>query len=259
MGLLRGLSYYIAQSLTLPLIRWYADGVLVTSEPDKDYLTAQGVAANRILVIQGGVDLEEAVSSPIRTDIRYEAVFVGRFHPQKGTTELIDIWAKVVAKTPTAQLAMIGEGSMKSRIQREIARLGLEKNVGLLGFHDGVDKFSIIKASKIVVHPATYDSGGMAMCEALACGLPGISFDLAPLRTYYPKGVLKIPCFDRQAFADGICRLLSDSHLYRKLSQDALSHAQDWDWGKRVLLFWHFVDTITNLPVASVSQLHGLG
>ena len=49
----------------------------------------------------------------------------------------------------------------------------------------------IFKDSKIVLHAAIYDSGGMAACEAMACELPGVSFDLPALKTCYPKGMFK--------------------------------------------------------------------
>jgi hypothetical protein len=38
----------------------------------------------------------------------------------------------------------------------------LEENVFLLRSKDGKEKLEVLKSSKIVVHPATYDSGGMA-------------------------------------------------------------------------------------------------
>ena len=45
----------------------------------------------------------------------------------------------------------------------------------------------------MVVHPAIFDSGGMAAAEAMAWGLPGVSFDLPALKTYYPQGMIKNP------------------------------------------------------------------
>lgn len=244
LSLFRGLLFFLAQATTLPLIRKYADGILVTSSPDKHYLEGQGVEPGRILVIKGGVDFTEVNSAPDSATTAYEAVYIGRLHPQKGVLELLDIWVKVVAEIPSARLALIGDGALEGRVRRERARLGLEKNVELLGFLDGKEKFSIIKRSKVVVHPAIYDSGGMAMCEAMACRLPGVSFDLPALKTYYPHGVIKVPCFDKGAFAKCILRLLEDGELYETVSEEALSLALEWDWNRRTTQFWDFIQGV---------------
>ncbi len=128
---------------------------------------------------------------------------------------------------------MIGVGELENEANAKINKLGLESNIVLFGFKDGYEKLKIFKDSRVVVHPAIYDSGGMAACEAMACGLPGISFDLPALKTYYPKGMLKTPCYDLDVFAKNILLLLADEKLYEEMSKEALHWAKEWDWDKR--------------------------
>ena len=144
--------------------------------------------------------------------------------------ELVDIWDHVCQIRKDARLAMIGVGELEKEVQAKIVRHGLEDNIELLGFQDGMPKFQIFKSSRIVLHPAVYDSGGMAACEAMACGLPGVGFDLEALKSYYPKGMLKTPCFDFKAFAQNVIKLLEDEELYEKTKQDALDWAAECDW-----------------------------
>ena len=82
---------------------------------------------------------------------------------------------------------MIGVGELESEVKKKIRRCGLEQNIILFGFKDGIEKIRIFKDSRVVVHPAIYDSGGMAACEAMACGLPGVSFDLPALKNLLSK------------------------------------------------------------------------
>jgi glycosyltransferase involved in cell wall biosynthesis len=236
---LRGLFYYLSQSPSYALIRRYADMVWVTSEPDKWRFVDTRLLPNNVIAVRGGVDVKTPASIPEPAEKRFDVVFIGRFHPQKGVLELIDIWKYVCGRKKDAKLAMIGLGDLEGEVVRKIRSYGLENNIVLLGFKDGVEKLRIFKDSKVVVHPAIYDSGGMAACEAMACGLPGVSFDLPALRTYYPKGMLKTPCFDLEAFAENILKLLNDEKLYEKTAKDALEWAQEWDWDKRAeeLLF----------------------
>jgi glycosyltransferase involved in cell wall biosynthesis len=170
---------------------------------------------------------KEVPGSPVK---KYEAVFIGRLHPQKGVLELIEIWKLVCRRSPSARLAIIGNGELEDEVRALINRNGLSRNITMLGFMDGHEKIRVFKESRIVLHPATYDSGGMASAEAMACGLPGICFDLPALMTYYARGMIKIPRNDLQRFAEEITILLNDPGRYAMLSKEAVEQSKSWDW-----------------------------
>jgi len=245
---LRGLVYWLMQRFSYYLVNKYADKVFVTSEPDVKYFVNAKRSRDQVIVVQGGVDVSASeawlgerseVGGQRSEEKKYDACFIGRFHYQKGVLLLIDIWKKVCERKPDARLAMIGNGPLESDVQAKIKSLGLESNIELLGFMDGEPKHEIFKQSKIMVHPATYDSGGMAAAEGMAWRLPGVSFDLEALKTYYPQGMVKVPCYDQQFFADTILRLLDDPVFYEE--QARLAHElvlNVWDWNKRAENVW---------------------
>jgi glycosyltransferase involved in cell wall biosynthesis len=73
----------------------------------------------------------------------------------------------------------------------------------------------------------------------MAWRLPGVSFDLEALKTYYPQGMVKVPCYDQQCFADTILRLLDDPAFYEEHAR--LAHElvlNVWDWNKRAENVW---------------------
>jgi glycosyltransferase involved in cell wall biosynthesis len=223
-----------------PVQRWIlrrilreAEMILVTGEEDRARMIALGRAPESVFAVRGGVDLSIPRSVPEPAEKSYDAVFIGRFHPQKGVRELLRIWALVQERKRGARLAMIGKGPLEAELHRLRASLGLERTVDFLGFQDGVDKYRIIKSSRVVVHPAVYDSGGMAPAEALACGLPGVAFDLPALETYYPKGFLKVPQGNLAAFAARLVSLLDDPGLYAAMSSEARKAGVEWDWDVR--------------------------
>jgi len=231
---LRVLLLYNMQKFAYILIRKHADMVFVTNQLDRSrFIDDRRLTPDRVVAVQGGVDTEAPALVPDPPSKYFDAVFIGRLHPQKGIIQLIDIWKKVCSAMPRAKLAVIGAGQLEEKVKDKIRNLALEDNVVLLGFVDGVEKIGIFKASKIVVHPAIYDSGGMAACEAMSCGLPGVSFDLPSLKTYYPQGMLKTPRYDFEAFARNIVSLLTDADLYKKMSKEALELALKWDWNSK--------------------------
>ena len=245
-----GLAYWLSQLPIYYIIKHHADYVFVTSEPDVKKFVTKKRDKSKIIVIQGGVDITESEkyfkeNNVIQVKERlYDACFVGRFHYQKGVLELINIWNNVCKLKNTAKLAMIGVGALENEVRQKIKDLKLENNVNLLGFMDGKDKYDIFKQSKVIVHPATYDSGGMAAAEGMAWGLPGVSFDLEALKTYYPKGMIKTKIGDKEEFAKNIIRLLDDKVLYEKTSSDAHNLIIEvWDWDKRAYNILNLINT----------------
>lgn len=239
-NIIRGILYWLSQKPIYWIVNKYADIVFVTSEPDRIRFVTKKRDWPKILAIRGGVNISSAnqyLGGPNVIPIsrrKYDACFQGRFHIQKGVLALIDIWNMVVASMPDAKLAMIGNGPLESEVTHKLKQYGLEKNVFLFGFLDGEAKFNIFKQSKIVVHPATFDSGGMSAAEAMAWGLPGVSFDLESLKTYYPRGMVKVPMFDQAKFSSEVIHLLTDNDHYSRTAAAARDLiVNQWDWNKQ--------------------------
>lgn len=243
----RSLFYNLQTRVAQWLIKKYGDMVFVTNDLDRyRFIDYKNFTPDKVVAVRGGVDTKTPLLVPDSINKEFSAVFVGRLHPQKGVSELIDIWRHVCKVRKDAKLAMIGNGPLEGQIRKKIRKYGLESNVTMLGFMDGIEKIRIFKQSKIVVHPAIYDSGGMAPAEAMACGLPGVSFDLQALRDYYPKGMIKTPRYDLELFASNVIRLLEDKHLYHILQKEAFDFAQEWDWDERADQVLHMIRRMLN-------------
>jgi glycosyltransferase involved in cell wall biosynthesis len=240
-------AYRPFQKLMLRKVLRTAEMILVTGEEDREFIVNEGRSPESVFAVLGGVDLSipQSVPEPPKKD--FDVVFIGRMHPQKGPLELMDVWKLVTVKKPDARLAMIGSGPLETQCRARAKQLGLANHVEFFGFRDGIEKYKIVKASRVVVHPAVYDSGGMAAAEALCCGLPGVSFDLPALRTYYPRGWLKAPPGDFAGLADCIYRLLTDEKLYAETSKEALAAGLEWDWNVRAKKIWDAIEKGTRL------------
>lgn len=227
------LLYWLVQIPVKPLVIKFADKVIVNNESEINRFPKHRKDGNTIVLI-GAVpldDIQKWKKTNSKLSKNYDAVFQGRFHPQKGVVELIEIWMNVVKKIPSAKLAMIGDGPLRQDVEFKIREYNLEDNIKLFGFvFDGPEKYTIFSRSKIVVHPAFYDSGGMASAEAMAFGLPCIGFDLEAYKSYYPKGMLKVK--NEKEFANAIVKLLMNSKLRDKLGSEALElikNSYSWD------------------------------
>ena len=233
----KALLYWLAQWPIKPIVAHFADYVLINNEVERKQFPLLDKKKRTIIVI-GAIDLDKIgkwKKAHGKFAKKYDAVFQGRFHPQKGVVELIEIWRKVVDKKPDAKLAMIGDGPLMRDVKYKIKDLGLEKNVKLLGYvFDGDEKYRTFSQGRVVVHPALYDSGGMASAEAMAFGLPVIGFNLKAYESYYPKGMVKVKIGDTTAFANAVLELLVDETKRRKIAKEALEMlGKNWSWDKR--------------------------
>lgn len=231
------LAYWLVQLPIKPLIKIWADFVLVNNENERKQFPKMN-KEGKVIVVLGGVDLAmiRQLLSKIKIQVKiYDAVFQGRFHPQKGILELVDIWKLVVDKKPNAKLALIGDGPLMGKVKQKIDELNLQKNIKLFGYvFDSVKKYKIFQQSKVVIHPAFYDSGGMASAEAMVLGLPAVGFDLIAYKSYYPKGMIKVPINNLSAFAQAILELLESKTLYSKMGNQAKEMiSQNWSWDLR--------------------------
>lgn len=231
------LAYWLVQLPIKPLIKKYADFVLVNNEQERKQFPEMN-KNNKVIVVLGAVDLFliNNLTKGFKKESKiFDGVFQGRFHPQKGIVELIDIWKLVVDRKPDAKLALIGDGPLMEKVKQKIAELNLQKNINLFGYvFDGVKKYKIFAQSRVVLHPAFYDSGGMASAEAMALGLPAVGFNLTAYKSYYPKGMIKVPINDLSAVAKVVLELLKDKKLYSKIAKESEEMInQNWSWDKR--------------------------
>ncbi len=227
------LLYWLSQKIAKPLISRSANYVFVNNESERLIFPN-----SRVIVVLGAVDvaaIQAYQTSHPKVNKIYDSLFMGRFHPQKGAIEMVEIWAKVVKALPKAKLGMIGDGELMSAVRTKIRQLNLEKNITLFGYvYDGPRKYHIFSQGKLVVHPAFYDSGGMFAAEAMAFGIPAIGFNLISYKSYYPQGMLKVPTGDLDSFAQAILTLLKNSPKREKLGSDAKNMiVNNWSWDSR--------------------------
>ena len=130
-------------------------------------------------------------------------IAVGRYHYQKGFDLLLRAWKLIETKCPDWQLAIYGQGNKEPYMQ-----LAHDLGLDMLRCHL-YDPTSNIQQeyvnSSIFVFSSRYEGFGMVLVEAMACGLPVVSY--------------ACPCGPRDIISDGI-----DGFLVEKEDINALAH-----------------------------------
>lgn len=222
---------YLQQRFSLALLKHSSDVILVLNPFVKHQLQEMGFRPGSIHIVSGGIDYNaiKAVKAPAQA---YEGISLGRIHPAKGSLELLEIWKRVCERRPDAKLVIIGEGDQAfvQEVKDRIEHLNLSPNVELTGFLDVAQVIQTMKASKLFVAPSREEGWGIAVCEAMACGLPVVAYDLPAYHNFY--GINRVPMGDMDEFAGVILRLLSDESLRRRQGQQVEHVAARYDWEK---------------------------
>ena len=134
----------------------------------------------------------------------------------------------------TVEFVIVGEdssrdGSYRARLKRLVAGLKLEGRVQLLG-QLGEDEVPALLASlDLFVSASRSESFGMAMVEALACGVPVVATATEGAREVVEDGVtgLLVPVGDVEALAAAVAALLEDEGRRRRLGERACEVAAE--------------------------------
>ena len=102
-------------------------------------------------------------------------ISIGRMDKQKGYDALIDAFKFVYSKHPDWKLEIYGDGSYKKKIKQLIEKENLEKSVFLKPSTKNV--VEVFNRSSIFVLASRYEGYANVLVEALACGIPSISYD----------------------------------------------------------------------------------
>lgn len=155
--------------------------------------------------------------------------FVGRLVPKKGLHIIIGGLQKVVAAKRFIKLLVVGGGdeAYVSAMKESVDKMGLGENVVFAG---RVEKSAIpkyLKASDLFVFPTLCAEGmSLAVCEAMACGLPVVCSDGLGTSELVNDGVAKIVhgANISNKFVEAVCSLIRDDDELHRLRAAARDH-----------------------------------
>ncbi|WP_420829319.1 glycosyltransferase family 4 protein [Croceibacterium selenioxidans] len=154
-------------------------------------------------------------------------VAVGRLVRQKGFDLLLRAFARIAASHPDWNLVIWGEGEERPALEQEIARLGLEGRASLPGITAQPGGWA--SGADLFVMSSRYEGWGNVLLEALAAGIPSISFDCpwGP-REMVKDGVngLLVRAEEVPALAAALSKMMDDPALRERLAAEARRSAE---------------------------------
>ena len=241
-------AYYVSRMLRKKVLVHYQSGLA------KKHLTASSFA-RRILQAADAV----AVPSPYLVDVFQEFQVVAKaipnvvdltlfshrtrnplrplllcsrnLEPCYGIDLVLQAFAEVQKMFPEARLCILGEGSQEAVIHGLITELKLT-GIAMPGRVSRENIGRVYDQADILINASRIDNMPVSILEAFASGLPVVTTDAGgiPYIVRHNQTGLVSPMEDWKQLAANVIRLLRDSTLVQRLTENAYRQASTYRW-----------------------------
>lgn len=194
------------------------DRFVVLTEEDKQYWGAMP----NLRVIPNAALFHPTQFS---TTENHQVIAVGRLDYQKGFDRLLRAWAVLKQQHPELadwQLQIYGQGEWHDMLLQMARDLGIADTAHINAPTKEIEQRYV--ESSLLVMTSNYEGFPMVMVEAMACGLPVVSFDFltGPKDIIHPEenGFL-VPNGNVEQMAESMARVMADDELRRRLGREA--------------------------------------
>ncbi|GAB3347571.1 glycosyltransferase family 4 protein [Modestobacter lapidis] len=196
------------------------DRLITVSWGEQRTYEGVGVPSSRIVTVQNGI--VPRGPGPGRAAARAElglgadqlvVMNVGRLVRQKGQDLLVEALPGLAARFPALAVVVIGGGSLRDRLARQAAELGVADHLHLTGHR--TDARMLLDAADVFALPSRQEGLPLAALEAMDVGLPVVGTDVigtAEVVVDGETGTL-VRSGNAGALADALAGLLADSRL----------------------------------------------
>lgn len=212
---------------------------ICVSHAEREALLASGVAAaSRVRVIWNGIEVERFVGQAgpgeqVRAALHVPpAAFVltticRLFRPRDFPT-LLHAFRQVQDSLPRAHLWIVGDGPLRSEVERLVAALHLQDHVDLLGMRRDVP--AILGATNVLVLSSRgWEGLPLTVLEAMASSVPVVASDVGGTREAVLHGETGwlFPPGDADALAQHVLAVANDPAQARLMGQRGLARVRE--------------------------------
>ncbi|MBO3732968.1 glycosyltransferase [Glycomyces niveus] len=152
--------------------------VCTTPTPRAAELLERNGLDRPVMAISCGIDRARYAGPQANPDGRPTLLFVGRLEAEKNVHELLEAAALL---PPDVRVEIVGDGSVRPRLEALAARLGLAERATFHGFLTDDEVVEAYRRADVFVMPGTAELQSIATMEAMAAGLPVVAADAMAL------------------------------------------------------------------------------
>jgi glycosyltransferase involved in cell wall biosynthesis len=219
----------------VPLVLKQAEHIICNSKATaRDIVDFYGIAANKITPILLGYDATNFYprnrSHLSKTNPYF--LYLGRQDPYKNLTGLIKAFAAIPNSDYHLAIAGSTDPRFTPQLQQQAKELGIEQRVIWLDYLNYQELPLVISDAIALVFPTLWEGFGLPVLEAMACGTPVITSNLASLPEITGDAAILIDPNDITAITSAMIDIAKDEQVRSQLSQLSLQQAQKFSWTK---------------------------
>lgn len=160
-------------------------------------------------------------------------LYLGRIDPYKNVQRLIAAFASLPNHFDY-ELWLAGPPDLRylPALNAQVEQFGLVAQVKFLNYVSHTELPVLINQAIALVFPTLWEGFGIPVLEAMACGTPVITSNLASLPEVAGDAALLVDPYQVGAIADAMNTLLKDSQLRATLRTAGLNRANQFSWAK---------------------------
>ena len=191
-----------------------------------DFLFGPQIPRERVSMLRNAIDTERfAFNKQKRIDKRSQMglnekfiiLQAARLVYQKNHAFTLGVFADVLNDVPNAVLLLVGDGNLRSDLEKEAAELGIDKNMQFLGFCD--DMPELLQSADLFVLPSRFEGLGIAAVEAQCSGVRCLLSENVPEEAVVSDNAMRLP-LDKALWCDEIIRLARKGYVRRDRTGD---------------------------------------
>ncbi|MEY4681522.1 MAG: hypothetical protein RLZZ276_3171 [Pseudomonadota bacterium] len=208
-------------------------------------LAAPACLGTRGVVVPNGLDLSAYATLPpeggLRARLPAEArgrrivLFLSRLNFKKGLDLLVPAFARVASRIDDLHLVVAGpDDGMEARARGWVAAEGIGARVTFTGLLSGEAKLAAFRDAACFALPSYSENFGIAVVEAMACGLPVLVSDKVNIwREIAAAEAGRVVPTSVEAVADGLEAILRDPPAAAAMGARARTFvAAHYDWAE---------------------------
>jgi glycosyltransferase involved in cell wall biosynthesis len=196
------------------------------SDYEDQCIRAHGWNSN-VAIIPNGVFLEEIDPLPPKGEFHAKhpelgggpfVLFLARLHPVKGLDLLVDAFAAIRSRHPEVRVVVAGpDFGAKAALETQIAQLGVQNRVFLVGPLWGRDKLAALSDAMCFSLPSKHEGFSMSIAEALAARLPVVITENCHFPQVHESGAGVVVKRETGEIAKALDQVLSDSSARERM------------------------------------------